>query len=336
MRSTEQAGPFVTASDLVTVRRRRFGQTDLIVSEFGLGCARLGGIFQRDPAEFVNLLSAALDGGINLFDTSNIYSQGESERLIGRAFRRRRDEVVIATKAGYVLPSQRQMIARIKPLVRPLIRMLGLTRAQLPQAVRGSLSQDFSAAHLRASVEASLRRLGTDRIDLFQLHSPSRAAVDAGDWIEALDRLKRDGKIRYYGVSCDTAVPALAALDRSAVSSVQVPISLLDQGNAGAVVPAARLRGVAVIAREVLANGLLVKEGDVDVRSYCQSDEEAVRKTAELASLQRHARERGVPLARLALEWVSALDGVTVSLIGVSRLEQLRALLTTGVPPRRD
>src|SRR4051812_18267662 len=110
----------------VEIRQRRFGATDLMVSEFGLGCARIGGIFKTGPQEFVGLLSAALDAGITFFDTSNIYSQGESEQLIGRAFRHRRDDVVIATKAGYVLPSQRRMIARIKPFVRPVIRALGL------------------------------------------------------------------------------------------------------------------------------------------------------------------------------------------------------------------
>src|SRR5262245_13448213 len=128
------------------IKRRRFGATDLVVSELGLGCARIGGIFQNEPEDFVRLLSAAIDAGINVFDTSNIYCQGESEKLIGRAFRHRRDEIVIASKAGYVLPSQRRLIARIKPIVRPLIRALGVSRRHLPAAVSGSLTQDFSPA----------------------------------------------------------------------------------------------------------------------------------------------------------------------------------------------
>ena len=109
-------------------QKRRFGRTDLEVSGFGLGCARIGGIFQRDAADYLELLSAALDAGINFFDTADIYSQGESESLLGRAFRRRRNEVILASKAGYVLPLQRRTVARIKPLVRPFLRLIRLRR----------------------------------------------------------------------------------------------------------------------------------------------------------------------------------------------------------------
>src|SRR5688572_29679636 len=103
---------------------RKFGNTSLEVSELGLGCARIGGIFKNDPATFVKILSTARDSGINFFDTADMYSQGESEMLLGRAFRRRRDQVIIASKVGYCLPAQRQLIARVKPFVRPLIRLL--------------------------------------------------------------------------------------------------------------------------------------------------------------------------------------------------------------------
>ncbi len=86
--------------DTPRVQTRVFGSTDLIVSEFGLGCARIGGIFQRDPAGFLDLLSGARDAGINFFDTADMYSQGESEVLVGRAFRQNRERVVISSKAG--------------------------------------------------------------------------------------------------------------------------------------------------------------------------------------------------------------------------------------------
>jgi aryl-alcohol dehydrogenase-like predicted oxidoreductase len=309
---------------------RRFGRTDLNVSEFGLGCARVGGIFQRDSADFLNLLSAAFDGGINFFDTADIYSQGESERLLGRVFRHRRDQVVIATKAGYVLPAQRKLVARAKPLVRPLIRLLGLRRQHLPGAVRGSLAQDFSPAHFRRAVEGSLHRLGTDRLDLFQLHSPPASVVDAGAWVETLDRLTKDGKIRYYGISCDSVDAATAALGHAGVSSIQVPINLLEQGFVG-LLPRARQQGVAVIARECLANGLLVKDAStIDLEAYCQSPEEAALKAARLESCRQAAVGNGRTLAGLALQFVSRLDGVSVTLIGASRLQQLEALLAGG------
>jgi aryl-alcohol dehydrogenase-like predicted oxidoreductase len=319
----------------VAIRRRQFGGTDLTVSEFGLGCARIGGIFKSEPQQFIELLAAALDAGITFFDTSNIYSQGESETLIGRAFRHRRDQVVIASKAGYVLPSQRRLIARIKPIVRPLIRALGVSRQHLPAAVRGSLAQDFSPTQLRKSVEDSLARLRTDRIDLFQLHSPPVDVVERGAWLEALETLKQQGKIRYYGVSCDSVDAAVAALRHSRVSAIQVPINLLER----AAIPAlaiAREQGVGVIARECLANGLLVKElSRAEIRSYCQSDEEAEDKARRLDQYRRTAAERGCTLTQLALQFVAQLDGVSITLIGVSRLQQLDALISGALPTAR-
>jgi len=324
----------------VNIPRRRFGRTDLNVSEFGLGCARIGGIFQRDPPGFLDLLSAALDAGINFFDTADMYSQGESERLLGRAVKGRRDQVVIASKAGYVLPTQRRILARFKPLVRPVIRLLGLRRHHLPGAVQGSPAQDFSRVHLRRAVEGSLRRLGTDRLDLFQLHSPPTAVVERGEWVDTLDTLAREGKIRYYGISCDSVETALAALGHPSVSSIQVVINLLERGAVDAVLPRARAQGVAVIARECLANGLLAKDAsEIDLGSYCQSPAETARKAAQLESYRQVAVQSGSTLAQLALQFVSRVEGVSVSLVGVSKRPQLDALLavirsTTRAEPR--
>ena len=310
----------------------RFGRTDLSVSEFGLGCARIGGFFKSGPAEFIDLLLAAFDAGIRFFDTADIYSQGESERLLGRAFRHRRDQVVIASKAGYVLPSQRKLVARIKPVVRPAIRLLGLSRHQLPAAVRGSLTQDFSPPHLRRAVEGSLRRLRTDYIDLFQLHSPPTETVEKGDWIAVLETLKREGKIRYYGISCDSVDAALAALRLDGISSLQLTFNLLEQAAVG-VLPHASQQGVGVIARECLANGLLVKEvSTLNVSAYTRSEGEAASKAASLDFYRRAAAEQGCTLTQLALQFVNQLQGVSVSLIGVSSLKQLASLISTSFP----
>jgi aryl-alcohol dehydrogenase-like predicted oxidoreductase len=306
---------------------QRFGNTDLHVSTFGLGCARIGGFFKRQPAEFERILSTALDAGINFFDTAAMYSQGESESLIGRAFRRRRDQVVIASKVGWVLPSQQRLIARVKPLVRPLVRVFGLSRTRLPVAVRGTFGQDFSPQHLRSSLEGSLRRLRTDRLDLYQLHSPSLEVVESGGWIEALESLKKEGKIRYYGVSCDTAEATVAALGQPGVSSIQVPLNLLER-RALPAVSIARRQGVGVIVRESLANGLLVKELTPEqIRTYCGSDEEAALKAATVQRYRTLAAQEGRSLAELALDSVASLDGVSVTLVGVSRLDQFQDLL---------
>jgi aryl-alcohol dehydrogenase-like predicted oxidoreductase len=316
----------------ISIHVRRFGGTDLEVSEFGLGCARIGGIFKRDPVDFVNLLSTAFDAGINFFDTADIYSQGESETLLGRAFRHRRDRVVIASKAGYVLPSQRRIAARLKPFVRPAMRLLGITRHHLPDSVRGALAQDFSPPHLCRSVEASLRRLGTDRLDLFQLHSPPADVVEPGEWIQALETLKQQGKIRFYGISCDSVDAAVAALRHPGVSSLQVSISLLER-DALHVLPQAHEQRVGVIARECLANGLLVKNvAAADVRSYVKSDDEAAAKASQIEKYRHAAAESGCTLTQLALQFVSRLEGVSVSLVGVSSLQQLNALLSNGLP----
>src|SRR6187551_2050043 len=106
------------------MQARAFGNTSLVVSEFGLGCARIGGIFQTDPRGFIDLLSLAFESGITFFDTADMYSQGESEALIAKALRSRRDRIVIASKVGYCLPSRRMIIARLKPLLRPAVRLL--------------------------------------------------------------------------------------------------------------------------------------------------------------------------------------------------------------------
>jgi aryl-alcohol dehydrogenase-like predicted oxidoreductase len=313
------------------IARRRFGRTDLVVSEFGLGCARIGGIFQGDSADLLNLLSAAFDAGINFFDTADIYSQGESERLLGRALRGRRDQIVLASKAGFVLPAQRSIIARFKPFVRPVLRLLKFRRHHLPNALRGVPMQDFSPAHLSRAVEGSLRRLETDRLDLFQLHSPPPAVIEHGEWVAALDRLKREGKIRHYGISCDSTDAGFAALGRPSVSSIQVVINLLERSAAEVLLPRAHAQQTAVIARECLANGLLAKDlSTIDVGSYCQSVDEAERKSAQIAFYRQAATARGCTLAHLALQFVNQLEGVSVTLVGVSKLRQLRDLVSAG------
>ncbi len=298
---------------------RPFGSTDLRVSELGLGGARIGGVFQRDPARFVRLLHAALDAGINFFDTADMYSQGESEKLLGRAFRGRRDEVVLASKAGYRLPAQRRLAAHLKPLLRPLIRAVGLRRENLPASVRGEPTQDFSPAYLRSAIEGSLRRLQTDRLDLFQLHSPPAEVVRRGDFVAALETLRKEGKIRWYGVSCDTADAATAALAHPGVCALQLRLNLLDRGFLP-VLQAARQRRVAVIARECLANGLLAKE---------RSEALGVPDTT-IAQVERYralAQASGCTLPQLALHFVTRLEGVAVALVGAHTEEQLAQLV---------
>jgi aryl-alcohol dehydrogenase-like predicted oxidoreductase len=310
------------------VKINGFGSTELVVSELGFGCARIGGIFQAGGAGgFLHLLGAAYDSGITFFDTADMYSQGESETLVGKAFRGKRDRVVIASKAGYVLPGRRRLIARIKPLVRPLIKRLRIRRDRLPQSVRGSVTQDFSPAYLERAVEGSLRRLRTDYLDLLQLHSPPAEIVRQGTWQEALDKLKRSGKVRYYGISVDSLEAGMAALEFP-ISSLQFVLNLLQPNAASELVPRAREQGVACIARECLANGLLVKNtGDIDWNKYTSSPEERSERIQKLDGLSARATTEGRPLAALAVDFVRKLEGVSVTLVGASSKAQLIDLL---------
>ncbi len=310
---------------------RAFGSTDLKVSEFGLGCARIGGVFQGDTKEFLRLFAVALDHGVNFFDTADMYAQGESEVLLGRAFRKQRGRVIIASKAGYSLPTRRRLVSRIKPFVKPLIKLLKVRRDQLPSKAAGVITQDFSPAYLRQAVEGSLRRLRTDYLDLFQLHSVPLDVVERGEWEPVLEDLKRAGKIRYYGLSVDAYPAGLAGLSYTGVSSVQCVLSLLEPGAAQELVPQARARGVAVIAREVLGNGLLIKpSSEVDLQRYCSTAEEVPKRVRQLAELGQEAAAASLSLPSLALKYVTELSGVSVALLGARTVDQLKTLLAHG------
>jgi aryl-alcohol dehydrogenase-like predicted oxidoreductase len=254
-----------------------------------------------------------------------MYSQGESEQLLGRAFRRRRQDIVIASKVGYILPGQRRLIARIKPFVRPLIRLLRVKRSLLPAVVSGTPSQSFEPNYIRSAVEGSLRRLRTDYLDILQLHSPSVEVVERGDWLSALEQLRAAGKTRYYGISCDTMAAAKAALNVPGVSCLQLVVNLFERSMAEEITVEAKRRGIAVIARECLANGVLAKAaGEIDLNKYCSTPEQAAERQLALQTYRAQAQQRGLTLSALALEYATAVEGVSVTLIGASRTTQLR------------
>jgi aryl-alcohol dehydrogenase-like predicted oxidoreductase len=182
------------------VRYRELGRTGLAVSAIGFGAWGLGGDaygpIDEDLAK--RTLRAAWDAGITFFDTADVYGSGRSERLIGQALRDVRDRIVIATKGG-----------------------------ALPH--RGfAMPQDFSPAHLRRALEASLRRLQTDYVDLYQLHSPPLAALTE-DLRRCLDEFQRAGKVRSVGVSARSPADALVAARDLGFAVVQVNFNLLDQ-----------------------------------------------------------------------------------------------------------
>jgi aryl-alcohol dehydrogenase-like predicted oxidoreductase len=310
------------------MRYRQFGNTELTTSEIGFGCARIGGLFSGGtPAEVIGLLRRACDHGITFFDTADMYTQGESERLVGEAFRGNRDRVVIATKVGYVLPTQKQFINRIKPLVKPLVARLGLKSNQVPARVRRTVSpQDFSAAYIVKAAEASLRRLRTDYIDVYQLHDPPIEVLERGDFIAPLELLREQGKVRHWGIACQHDADTLSALHYPTLASIQVGLSVLEQAALDEVIPRAAQRGAAIIARQVFASGLVTRP--VDSLQLDDIDHEpavAARKHAQLAACGAIAQRSGRSRDELALQFTLARPEVSVALLGISRQAHLDA-----------
>jgi aryl-alcohol dehydrogenase-like predicted oxidoreductase len=310
------------------MQAKAFGKSSLVVSEYGLGCARVGGIFQSGSAGFLDLLSFAFDRGITFFDTADMYSQGESEALIGKALRGKRDRIVIASKAGYKLPTQRRLAGKLKPLLRPVIQALKIRRDRLPSASRGALSQDFSPKYLRGAVEGSLKRLRTDYLDVLQLHSPPLEVIERGEYLSGLQELQRAGKVRYFGIAVDTLEAGKAALAVPGIASLQFTLSLLEQQAASELFPRALAQGVGVIARECLGNGLLAKPADqIDLKANCSSAEQEAERVRQLADLRRAAEARGRSLLQDAVAYPPGVPGVSVTLLGARNVEQLSGLL---------
>jgi aryl-alcohol dehydrogenase-like predicted oxidoreductase len=175
------------------VRYRQFGKTGWRVFEVGFGGARIGGLLAEDGGRATSLrtLEAACDSGINFYNIADICPQGESEILVGRAFRRKRDKVFIATKRDYCLPGRKRLIQLIKPFVKPIVWAVGPRRSAVPAALSGTISQDFSPGHLRKAVEESLRRLPSDHLDLYQIHSSPREELRGTRIQDALGLLAR-------------------------------------------------------------------------------------------------------------------------------------------------
>jgi aryl-alcohol dehydrogenase-like predicted oxidoreductase len=312
------------------MRYRRFGKTELCVSEVGFGCAGIGGVFSAgNRADTQRLLRRAFDAGITFFDTADMYTQGDSERLVGEAFRRDRERVIIATKFGYRLPAQKQLLTRIKPLLKPVVARMGLRRRQVHAGIRGTVSdQDFSPGYIIAAVEASLRRLNTDYIDVYQLHSPPRDVLERGEFVQTLNDLLTHGKIRYWGVACEGSADALLCLGYPSLASVQVGINALEQAAFDAAIPSVAERGLALIARQVFASGLLTRPVEAIPTEILDTDPQVAElKRQQLvqyaAITQRCDRSR----AEMALKFLLRRPEISVVLLGISRQEQLKANL---------
>ena len=298
---------------------RRLGQTELRVSAFGLGCARLGSVtYAGGDQAALRLIGSALDAGINFFDTADIYGQGTSETLLGKALKQYRDKVVIGTKAGYCLSTLGSITKRVKPLLRRLIRFKpGL--AQSIQKVRaGQKKQNFSPDYLAGRIDASLRRLQTDRLDLFQLHSPPADILLRGEVFEMLEKFRASGKIRYYGVSCLTADDAVICLARPGLA-VQMELNLLSPPAAWRVIAAPPANRPGLVARQSLAGGLLLRSaGELRPEDCASRPESFENLKGRLEQLESLAAAAHCSLRELALQFLLQLDGLGSVLIGTT------------------
>lgn len=290
------------------MRTRRLGPSDLDVSVLGLGCNQLGRVV--DAVGATALLDACEAAGVTLLDTSDIYGArgGMSEALLGEALAGRRDRFIVATKFGMEIQG-----------------MDGV-----PDLPRGSRE------YIRWAVEGSLRRLRTDRIDLYQYHEPD-GITPIAETLAALDELVTEGKVRFIGSSnvtgaqVDEAAAVAAQTGRSAFVSVQNKYSLLDRGIEAEVLPAAARHGLGVIPFFPLEMGLLTgkyRRGEPAPAGARLAGRDEIADDATfdvLEALERYAGERGLTMLDVAIGGLAAQPQVTTVIAGATRPEQIAA-----------
>ena len=290
---------------------RTLGKTGVRVSPLVLGAMNFGALGNPDHDESIAMIHEALDAGINLIDTADSYSSGESETIVGKALAGRRDGVVLATKANNPMGD-------------------------------GPNERGSSRRWLTTSVDNSLRRLGTDRIDLFQVHRPDWDTSDE-ETLGALTDLQRAGKILIFGSSTFPAhriVEAQWTAEKRALSrymTEQPAYSILMRGIERDVLPVADRYGMGVLTWSPLASGWLTGAvtGDGATSARAQSlpmlfDMTIPANQRKLAAVQRLtgvAEQAGLTMVQLALGFSTAHPAVTAAIIGPRTTEQLRSQL---------
>lgn len=304
---------------------RRLGDSGLTVSVVGLGCNNLGrtGTATMSQEGTDAVVHAAIDAGVTLFDVADMYGAeaGLSEERLGSALRGRRDDVVLATKFG--------------------------------MDARGANGPDFGARgsrrYIKAAVENSLRRLQTDRIDLYQFHTPD-PATPIEETLSALDDLVREGKVLYLGHSnmsgWQIAEAEFVARELGAhrFVSAQNHYNLLDRRAELEVLPAAEAFGLGVLPYFPLANGLLTgkySSGQAPEGSRLTHSRQEYLENADfeqLAAFGDFARERGLSEIEVAFSWLASRGRVASVIAGATRPEQItqNARLVGWVPTAED
>ncbi|WP_053367024.1 aldo/keto reductase [Bacillus sp. FJAT-27245] len=270
------------------MRKNKLGNSDLNVSVLGLGCMSLG----TDLDKARSIIDAALDEGINYFDTADLYDFGENEKIVGECLKGCRDKVILATKAGN----------------------------RWNEAKTG-WSWDPSKKHIKEAVKGSLKRLGTDYIDLYQLHGGTiEDPID--ETIEAFEDLKTEGLIRYYGISSIRPNVVREYAEKSGIVSVMVQYSMLDRRPEEEILPLLEREGISVVTRGPVAKGLLSEKmlDKASGKGYLDYSLD------ELESLMPLLKEKlaSRPLEEAALHYNLVHPAVAAVVAGASSVEQVR------------
>jgi hypothetical protein len=293
---------------------RAFGGTGMQVGVLGFGAGEIGS--ENTPYPMVDrILGEAADAGLNVIDTAPLYS--DSEEKLGRALQGRRDQFLLFTKCGRVLPKKsnwKGFWLRAKRKIRRWTKKSDPPEHQSPE---------WQPRVLEWNIEQSLRRLKTDRIDLIQLHSCSEETLRRGEVIEVLERARQAGKVRHIGYSGD-GMAALYAVRCGHFEALQISISIADQEALDLTVPLARQRGMGVIAKRPIANALW-KSGRPE-NPYYQSYWD------RLQELRYDFLQDGRAL-EIALRFTLSVPGVHTMIVGTTNPAHLRQNLeftTTG------
>ena len=291
---------------------RMLGRTGLRVSEVGFGAWAIGGPAKLgnveigwgevDDAMSLRAIEAAYEAGVTFFDTADVYGAGRSEVLIGKALKSKRDRVVIATKVGNRTTADGQWV------------------------------KDFSKQWIVEAIDTSLKRLGMDYVDLYQLHSGTDTAQYRDETFEALEALKAAGKIRFYGISVGPCAHGPWVIRNTPADTIQVVYNMLEREPEAELLPLAQARGVGIIARVPLASGFLTGKFTPDTR-FAPNDHrsrnyppEKLRATlAQVAKLRFLTDGKARTLAQAALQYCLAHPAVSAVIPGAKTPEQALA-----------
>jgi aryl-alcohol dehydrogenase-like predicted oxidoreductase len=291
------------------MKYRPLGRTGWNVSEISFGAWAIGGFWgQVSEDDALKTLHKAVDCGVNFVDTADVYGDGRSERLIARLKKERKEEVIVATKAGRRLPRQ---------------------------AVEG-----YSRENLTAWIDDSLRNLQADAIDLLQLHCPPTDAYYHPELFGMLDDFVKQGKLRFYGVSVERVEEALKAIEYPGVQSVQIIFNCFRQRPAELFFPEAKQRKVGILARVPLASGMLTGKLRRDTQ-FPADDHRNFNRHGEMFDVGEtfsgvdyelglqavdeisHLAPQGTSMSQFALRWILMFDAVSCAIPGGKRPEQV-------------